>query len=545
MAISKRPLYYTHRYWKQWWSMSLSGCCSKRIFLLLVWVILLNFSRYQLLTSAAFLNFVSPTFITTAEFISSLLAPFIGWLADVKFGRYETTKLGSLVSVTASIFFYFALFTGGASTLSIWLFIVSFVILGIGNSCFSAAMLPFLTDQLIGATADELSTLIHWYVWADNLGCGLSFTIYTLGIIPYLNVATVGVAGIFALPLALIIISDCLCQQWLDKTHKVANPIKLIIQVLNYTRKHEYPERRSAFTYLDEEHPSRMDFGKDKFGGPFTEEEVEDVKTLLRLLPLLVCLSLMAGTSAISPESLLVDLEYTDITLNIGIKGWLLPLIMIPIYRCLVYPLVYNRMPSMLTCIGTGFLLYLIGFIMLVFSGIWGVNVTSDWQRYISCRSIPPRAAMWPDYYVEWYWKLVPFLLFSTGKTIMYVFFLEFLVAQLPDRIKGLGIGLLLAFSGTMACILGILQRSFAFTLCYDVPILTGLVLLFMVFLVLSNHYTLRERNREINIQAIVEDHHERYINQEEEFLRENPQYRDIDSSNSSSYDTYTTKQSN
>ena len=30
-----------------------------------------------------------------------------------------------------------------------------------------------------------------------------------------------------------------------------------------------------------------MDYGKEKFGGPFTEEEVEDVKTILRLLPLI------------------------------------------------------------------------------------------------------------------------------------------------------------------------------------------------------------------------------------------------------------------
>ena len=115
-------------------------------------------------------------------------------------------------------------------------------------------MLPFLTYQLIGATADELSAMIHWYIWADNFGSGLSFTIYMLGIIPYLNVVTVGVAGhIVAVPLALIIISDCLCQQWLDRTHKVTNPIKLIIQVLNYTRKHKYPERRSA--WMKNTHP--------------------------------------------------------------------------------------------------------------------------------------------------------------------------------------------------------------------------------------------------------------------------------------------------
>ena len=93
---------------------------------------------------------------------------------------------------------------------------------------------------------------------------------------------------IFVFPLSVIIISDCLCQQWLDRTHKVTNPIKLIMQVLNYTRKHSYPERRSAFTYIDEERPTRMDYGKEKFGAPFTEEEVEDVKTVLRLLPLVI-----------------------------------------------------------------------------------------------------------------------------------------------------------------------------------------------------------------------------------------------------------------
>ena len=62
--------------------------------------------------------------------------------------------------------------------------------------------------------------------------------------------------------------------------------------MLNYARKNKYPRKRSAFTYLDEEQPSRLDFGKDeKFGGPFTEEEVEDVKTALRLIPLVVSVS--------------------------------------------------------------------------------------------------------------------------------------------------------------------------------------------------------------------------------------------------------------
>ena len=44
-----------------------------------------------------------------------------------------------------------------------------------------------------------------------------------------------------------------------------------------------------------------MDYGKEKFGGPFTEEEVEDVKTVLRLLPLVICLTLSVTITGIIP----------------------------------------------------------------------------------------------------------------------------------------------------------------------------------------------------------------------------------------------------
>ena len=65
------------------------------------------------------------------------------------------------------------------------------------------------------------------------------------------------------------------------------------------------------------------------------------------------------------------------------------------------------------------------------------------------------------------------------------------------------------------------------FTLCRDVLSIVFLILLFIVFLILSKCYTLRERNREINIQAIVEEHYERYIDQEEEYMRQHPQHFD------------------
>ena len=51
-------------------------------------------------------------------------------------------------------------------------------------------------------------------------------------------------------------------------------------------------------------------------------------------------------------------------------------------------------------------------------------------------------------------------------------------------------------------------------------PPLTMLVLI-TIFVIVAKRYKLRERERHVNIQAIVEEHYERYFDQEEEYMRE------------------------
>ena len=72
---------------------------------------------------------------------------------------------------------------------------------------------------------------------------------------------------------------DYFFKHWLDTTRNIVNPVKLIGQVLNYPRKNKYPKNRSALTYWEEDYPSRLDLGKEKYGGPFSVEQVEDVKS--------------------------------------------------------------------------------------------------------------------------------------------------------------------------------------------------------------------------------------------------------------------------
>ena len=47
------------------------------------------------------------------------------------------------------------------------------------------------------------------------------------------------------------------------------------------------------------------------------------------------------------------------------------------------------------------------------------------------------------------------------------------------------------------------------------------MLLILVVYVVLAKHYKLREKDRHINIHIIVEEHYERYFDQEEEYMRE------------------------
>ena len=160
-----------HSRWKQWWRRSPNTCCSKKILLLLMWQTFFTLS-------SGILSFV-PTHnkivLVTSMFFSYFFAPLIGWLADVRFGRYETIKFVSFTSFLASILYFFTMITGrGYTTLSTALLSLAIVINNFGFICYATAMLPFITDQIIGATSEELSAVVRWNYWAENLGIGFS-----------------------------------------------------------------------------------------------------------------------------------------------------------------------------------------------------------------------------------------------------------------------------------------------------------------------------------------------------------------------------------
>ena len=482
---------------------------SRKILLLLMWEMLFKLSWCLLIEGTSKTGNLEIISISITESISLLLAPLAGLLADVKLGRYEIIKIGTIISLLASLLYYCGLLLGG--TIKTLLFCTTIILFCFSDTCYSAAMLPFLTDQIIGATSDKLSAVVRWYYWAKHIGFLLCSIILNL-IINKLSIRF-GAVLFIAVPLAVVIVSDCLCQQWLDRTHKVTNPIKLIIQVLNYTRKHRYPERRSVFTYIDEEQPTRMDFGKAKFGGPFTEEEVENVKTVLRLIPMIICFSLFVMTLTYTPVVIMNSKESIDTFVNQGLKNWLIPVLLIPFHQFLVRPCVRYSW-SMLRCIGAAMLMCAVCYMLLTASAVLDVVLSNDMHSYLSCA--PHNTTEHVDI---WYLKICSLILYSFSKTLVCVLVLEFLFAQSPDNMKGFVLGLSLGSSGIVYLII-MEAEKLQITLCYDLQAMVVLVVLFVVFLVLAKCYILRERSREINIQAIVEEHYERYINQEENYRK-------------------------
>lgn len=48
--------------------------------------------------------------------------------------------------------------------------------------------------------------------------------------------------------------------------------------------------------------------------------------------------------------------------------------------------------------------------------------------------------------------------------------------------------------------------------------VITIMTCAFIMYLVVAKQYKLRDRDRQVNLQAIIKDHYERYLDQEENY---------------------------
>ena len=461
-------------------------------------------------------------------FLLGIFLPVFGWIAESWIGRYKTIVVGLLVSsvtVIVTLFAFIMLTYGWTPVPAIILLCIA---IPVSFGCFYTIMLPFTLDQMIGASAEELSAAVQWYYWSFLLAPLIKNIVYCIPQLKSTETLSVVFLVIGSLSLSAALIMDCLCHKWLDTHNKTGNPIKQIYQVLNYARKNKCPRHRSALTYIDEEHPSRIDFGKHKFGGPFTEEEVEDVKTVFRFVPLLLVTLFGAYLTLDTYDQLSLHAFQTTKKTFYCVQNMKFSIchvtsfFLIPLYRFILYPLIGKYIPSMLKVIAAGlclcFAVSLIQLTVLSISHLYSNASHCIFDYGMDTPTIP----------IPLYWVLIIDLVNGVGVVLISCFVFEFVIAQSPNRMRGILMGLIVTTIGfgslgNFALVKIFQQFQTASPSCvfyYYLVLSLLLLLILIVFVILAKRYKLREREKHINTHTIVEEHYERYYEQEEEYKK-------------------------
>ena len=510
-----------------------------------------------------------------------LLYPLVGHLTDVYLTRYRSLKwsFGILILVACLVIVFLVLIIATSSLQNIRNaqteigLIILFLVYTIGLGLFQANAIQFGLDQLLEAPTPKLISFIHWYYWAQNVGSLALFYaaagstdllsevyIFTNGTI---NQVSNGILGgteflflFFAMTVAatVVLIKLCIAKKHFYIQKAGLNPFLKMYKVLKYSWKHKVPEHRSAFTYWEEDIPRRIDLGKNKYGGPFTNEEVEDTKTFLRILPLLLCLFgyHLAGDGYSAPEQLLrTSCPSLPVLILIVANplhmSTLVSVVGIPLYRLVivkVFPRVKNV--RMLTKMWMGLYLSLLQVVLYI---IVVVNHdTTYWQQHHSvlnetqylpirqcsvirtgCIFIYSSNSLDCHQYNDpvdntYLWFIIPQLLNGLSSLLVSMTVFEFISAQAPRTTQGLLIGVWYATFSIRYLVVGILnnliieRRSW---LIYEgvkgFLILVSIVL----FSCVSRCYRYRQRGEIVNVQGMIEDTHERWLDQEKEYMQE------------------------
>ena len=433
--------------------------------------------------------------------LTYLSFPLFGLLADAKTGRFKiiiTSVYFSFLSwIICGLAIIVNIYLPEYDTLFVVVLGISFLLELIGVCCFQSNIVQFSLDQVIGASADELSTIIYWH----TICIPLSFIIIEIGqcMIKHFVIVSYVMSG---MAVAVVLITNYLFKHWLDTTPHIVNPVKLIGEVLNYARKNKYPKNRSALTYWEEEYPSRLDLGKQKYGGPFSVEQVEGVKTVLRLIPLEISIVGLCCATELTVHSFSIQSKtpqfITCFVLNDSIY-LLVAVGLILLYQLLIYPCFYKLIPSMLKRIGLGLTFALL--------------TTLYYVVMLACID---------SFNTSYKAVIIPKSLYGIAFALIVPTSLEFTIAQCPHEMRGFlvglwnaafGLGYLISINGRYP--FNCQEETHCQSLYYHVLKSVIILIILIIFLILAKCYKFRVRENEINIHLIAEEHYDRYLDQE------------------------------
>ena len=388
-----------------------------------------------------------------------LTLPIAGWLTDVRIGRYKVIRCSVwimwIATVLATVSSVIAHLFDGYSNVNTKLQLLLYVFMAVGLGGYHANSLQFGMDQLHDALTTEIKSFIIWYVWTTmSAGIIVDFTSACLSEY-YIAVRSL----LLCTNVTLALVSLLCCNCWLTKEPVKHSSYKLVYKVIKYAIRNKYPRQRSAFTYCEDELPSRIDFGKSKYGGPFTTEQVEDVKTSLRVLPVMLVSGALFG-GAIASDFLRNKLnemfvKLGDSKVQIGecyseaifthTTHYYASTLLIVLHEILFHPIFHRCLPRLesLQKLFIGMLLQVIRVLILLTYEIvsqYNYSVQNNNNATTPCLFYAQQGSLSSSF--DYHWMAIPDFVISISVVMLFIGAVEYFSAQVPHFMKGLTFGL-------------------------------------------------------------------------------------------------------
>ena len=460
--------------------------------------------------------------------------PVMGWLADSVIGRGRAINLslwlswfGTLFQITSYCIQYS---TCGlpVNIAKYGISSIALVFIVIGNAGFYSNMLSYGLDQMQEASSSQVRAFVHWLVWAMFVGfftnylAFLSETIYD----PYfLQISAIVIFFIVTIVLCLSIIFKGKFEPSMTKKYG-RDPYKTVYGVMKYAWNHKSPVRRSALTYWEEKMPSRIDLGKKRYGGPFDDEDPEDVKIFWRIIVVFLSLFGFYIPYYVVVNGIFPYINQMEGAMDVfGGYGALIiyklfdqqGFYLIPIFELIIIPL-FPKLEYFLTNplrgLNVVYILLLIGLIAIFAIDTIGHLIMS---QYLTCFDTTIPIALSFGYYA------IPLFFTGLADFFSYLFALEFICSQAPVNMGGMLLGafwLIRAFYLNIGAVLqlifyfplaapGKLTCSFWNLLIQVIICIFGVIVNFMV----TKMYKRRRRGDEYHHVDVITSHVSKILN--------------------------------
>ena len=379
--------------------------------------------------------------------------PVASFIADVYTGRYKMVVCSMWIMWFGLLLSAMGFASQGCMsvTLTNTLKLAASFVMSVGRTGMMGNVLQLATDQMQDASTEELSSFVWWFMWTQF--CGMSISHLQSMVITkwYAFVSPLALATCFS---AVICVHCCWSHAWFMKEHVKSNPYRTIFKVLNFARKHKVPLRCTALVNDEESLPSRINLGKHKYGGPFSNEQVEDVKTSLWIIALLLVFSLFIGGIVDFASFYIPKL----LAIHIGLSGSkviffsnyfnIIGIVFVPTFEFVIYPSLRRYIPRMFERLLIGLLLLLTSIASDLILDASGHATT---HTNVSCLFLHEGDGL---QFSPWVLAM-PTLIGGLGYTLASQAGCELVLAQTPYAMKGMMVGLVFVFGWGIPMLIG------------------------------------------------------------------------------------------